>query len=72
MWQNPRKAEDLVTFTEEILNVKLYFLCSGYYYKILNCWQNSIFLIKKSALTSVRTFKFFHNGRKKIEQTKQL
>ena len=28
MWPNPQETVDLVTFTEEILNGKLYFLCS--------------------------------------------
>ena len=28
MWPNPLETRDLVTFTEEILNGKLYFLCS--------------------------------------------
>ena len=28
MWPNPQKTVDLVTFTEEIDNAKLYFLCS--------------------------------------------
>ena len=28
MWQNPQETADLITFTEEILNGKLYFLCS--------------------------------------------
>ena len=28
MWPNPQETLDLVTFTEEILNGKLYFLCS--------------------------------------------
>ena len=28
MWPNPQETTDLVTFTEEILNGKLYFLCS--------------------------------------------
>ena len=28
MWPNPQFPADLVTFTEEILNGKLYFLCS--------------------------------------------
>ena len=28
MWPNPQFPEDLVTFTEEILNGKLHFLCS--------------------------------------------
>ena len=30
MWPNPQKTSDLVTFTEEILNRKLHFLCSGH------------------------------------------
>ena len=29
MWPNPQETADLVTFTEEILNGKLYFLCSA-------------------------------------------
>ena len=29
MWPNPLETADLVTFTEEILNGKLYFLYSG-------------------------------------------
>ena len=28
MWRNPQETTDLVTFTEEILNWKLHFLCS--------------------------------------------
>ena len=28
MWLNPQEIADLVTFTEEILNGKLYFLCN--------------------------------------------
>ena len=28
MWSNPHFPLDMVTFTEEILNGKLYFLCS--------------------------------------------
>ena len=30
MWPNPQFPADLVTFTEEILNGKLHFLCSVY------------------------------------------
>ena len=29
MWQNPQFPADFVTITEEILNGKLHFLCSG-------------------------------------------
>ena len=32
MSPNPQETEDLVTFTEEILNGKLYFLCSVTYF----------------------------------------
>ena len=28
MWPNPHETVDLVTFTEEIFNEKLHFLCS--------------------------------------------
>ena len=28
MWPNPQFPADLVTFTEEVLNGKLYFMCS--------------------------------------------
>ena len=41
MWQNPQETPDLVTFTEEIFNWKLHFLCSasmrdiGKYFKSL-------------------------------------
>ena len=28
MWPNPKETADLVRFTEETLNGKLYFLCS--------------------------------------------
>ena len=33
MWPYPQEAMDLVTFTEEILNGKLYILCSGIWEK---------------------------------------
>ena len=32
MWPNPQFPADLVTFTEEILNGKLHFLCGVPYY----------------------------------------
>ena len=34
MWPNPQETADLVTFTEEILNGKLHFLCSEYPLKV--------------------------------------
>ena len=33
MWPNPQFPGDLVTFTEEIVNGKLYFLCSEVVYR---------------------------------------
>ena len=33
MWPNPQETADLVTLTEEILNGKLHFLCSDWYWK---------------------------------------
>ena len=45
MWPNPRETADLVTFTEEIPNGKLHFLCSArrLWWKheiIKSIWQN--------------------------------
>ena len=37
MWPNPQFPADLVTYTEEILDEKLDFLCSACY-KLLNVW----------------------------------
>ena len=40
MWPNPQESVDLVTFTEEILNGKLHFLCSvnvEFQMKVLKC-----------------------------------
>ena len=34
MWPNPQETEDLVTFTEEILNGKLHYLCSDLYKQV--------------------------------------
>ena len=31
MWPNPQENADLLTFTEEILNGKLHFLCSEFF-----------------------------------------
>ena len=39
MWPNPQKTVDLVTFTEEILNGKLHFLCSEWYWWGMN-WES--------------------------------
>ena len=37
MWLNPQFPTDLVTFTEEILNGKLYFLCENAIKSAENC-----------------------------------
>ena len=29
MWPNPQETADMVTFTEDVPNGKLHFLCSG-------------------------------------------
>ena len=34
MWPNPQETSDLVTFTEEILNGELHFLCSNMIIKV--------------------------------------
>ena len=39
MWLNPQVPADLATFTEEILNEKLNFLCS-----VVDVWQSSGYL----------------------------
>ena len=46
MWSNPQATADLVTFTEEVLNGKLHFLCSVkvivmWTYLILVCTANT-------------------------------
>ena len=41
MWLNRQFSADLITFTEEILNEKLYFLCSVYGF--IAAWQPDTF-----------------------------
>ena len=41
MWPNPQETADLVTFTDEILNEKLHFLCSG---KVLSSRLLNVFV----------------------------
>ena len=36
---NPQESTDLITFTEEIFNGKLHFLCSGYFTQSINHLQ---------------------------------
>ena len=42
MRPNPKETADLVTFTEEILNGKLHFLCSGYDLSSSSCYPTPI------------------------------
>ena len=44
MWPNPQEPADLVTFTDEILNGKLRFLCS-----VKNLLSNLSFILLKSS-----------------------
>ena len=64
MWSNPQETADLVAFTEEILNGKLHFLCSGFLSHRLIC-LGFVFLVQfertaaqKSCLKSARIRRF--------------
>ena len=46
MWSNPQKTVDMVTFTEEILNWKLNFLCNKSSWKHLQTKQETLILKK--------------------------
>ena len=52
MWPNPQFLADLVTFAEETLNGKLYFLCSGF-----NIPGGDHFILKVPHYSSEHTFK---------------
>ena len=52
MWPNAQETADLVTFTEEILNEKVHFLCSG----VLSFRQKSF--LKTCNLRQVSVFVF--------------
>ena len=43
MWPSPQESPDLVTFTEEILNGKLHFLCSD----IIRCLAIGFFTVAR-------------------------
>ena len=44
MWPNPQFSGDLVTFTEEILNRRLHFLCSvSVFFGIIQTLRNAVF-----------------------------
>ena len=61
MWPNPEEPADLVTFTEEILNGKLHFLCSLPYLFIFHI----IFTCPTSISFPVAFF-VFHEEEKQI------
>ena len=42
MWPKPQDTADLITFTEEILNGKLHFLCSATLSEWINIWMEEI------------------------------
>ena len=54
MWPNPPFSADLVTFTEEVFNRKLSFLCSVSYWWV--CYKNSALRQKKNLANFI--FKF--------------
>ena len=54
--EGPKFPADLVTFTEEILNGKLHFLCSGFSYfllKILEKYWETRLLFNFNILTGI-------------------
>ena len=55
MWPNPQLPADLVTFTKEILNGKLHFLCS-----VSRKTLTKIDEVKSSAHTYVIVNKYLH------------
>ena len=63
MWPNPQFSADLVTFTGEILNGKLLFLC--------DVIESKIVVMKLAHFTEV-VFAFFHFHKKIVLVTKNL
>ena len=57
MWPNPQQTPDLVTFTEEILNGKLHFLCSV-------CYTDRNIIVEELKLQAVRINKISQHFRK--------
>ena len=59
MWQNPQETADLVTYTEEILNGKLHFLCNFSFFcweawfKPVKLWRNAFKKLNKSSGESI-------------------
>ena len=67
MWPKPQFPEDLVTFTEEILNRKVHFPCSGFWKKkqlFLNCLEYGQKQLSRGAYKKIPTkisMKMFHS-----------
>ena len=61
MWPNPQFPADMVTFTEEIINGKLHFLCSEFFLFFLTAFLDELlfwtFFLKKG---QVYWFKFIN------------
>ena len=55
MWPNPQFPTDLVTFTEEILNGKLHFLCSLGYFPRIQPVQTSSWTLTYPAKVKVKS-----------------
>ena len=55
MWPNPQFSADLVTFTEEIVNGKLYFSCSDCHKKTLDLSSN-VCIVSKRPLPGFHLF----------------
>ena len=64
MWPDPRKTADLVTFTEEILNGKLHFLCSVFCILKANCLILPLLWIYHILLTI--HYKYKRNGNEEL------
>ena len=48
MWPNPQETADMLTFSEEIFNRRLHFLCSAINY--VQNWIQESFTIQNKAL----------------------
>ena len=66
MWPNPHETEDLVTFTEEMLNGKLQFLCRDI------CIKMNSLLIQKIAVTYKYKKKHAENMVKTVSTSEAL
>ena len=59
MWPNPQETVDLVTFTEEILNGKLHFLCSANLKSLPSqSWYSKLGILKKISKNEILHYLF--------------